>query len=254
MTMDYQTFRNVLPLLGLLASASVLAQDLSAELQLSTDEEICWYRICSAVPAMTDFAMTDVNAADAGKEQEDLWQPAVYLLQTETADHRSQWKLTAGEDGKVVITNRATGNSIGSISMNAGNHNVTQLTPGATPGFTVTDLDDNAFKLESVEDDGVNRCLALAKKHSEALAYPEADESASVVGWKFLAVEIDTGLGSTTSGRTVVRVADGRIAVENCTDWMLFNALGEQMPRTVSLPTGVYLVKLPQKTVKILVH
>ena len=251
--MNYQTFRNILLSLGLLASTSALAQELSAELQLSTDEETCWYRICSAVPGMTDFAMTDVNAGGDSEDQEDLWRPALYLLQTETADYRSQWKLTAGEDGKVVITNRATGNSIGSVSMNAGNHNVTQLTPGATPGFTVTSLGNNAFKLESVEDDGVNRCLALAEKDSEPLSYPETDEGTSAVGWQFLAVEIDTGLGSTTSGRTIVRLADGRIAVENSTGWTLFNAQGEEMPRTTPLPTGVYLVKLPQKTVKVLI-
>ena len=45
----------------------------------------------------------------------------------------------------------------------------------------------------------------------------------------------------------------GRIFVKGCPEWQLFNASGEEMPRTVALPTGVYLVKMGQKSIKVLI-
>lgn len=248
-----KTFRHVLLGFGLLASLSAGAQDFDSELQLSgSDGIVYWYRICNAAPGMELYAMTDLNAAAEGDDQEDLLHLAVHMIPTETGDYRSQWKLTAGEDGKVILTNRATGSQISNHSASAGDHNYTWLTnSGDAPGFTVTALGDDAFKLESVEDDGVSRCLALANKDGEALTYPESGESTSFVGWKFLPVEIDTGIGSMKAGRMVVRVADRHIVVSGCSDWQLFNAQGEQMPRTIALPTGVYMVKLPQGTVKV---
>ena len=130
---------------------------------------------------------------------------------------------------------------------------MTWLTSSDAQGFTVTSLGDYAFKLESVEDDGVNRCLALAEKDGEALTYPETGESSSVIGWKFFPVEIVDAIGSTKGSGTTISVKGKRISVSGCPEWQLFNAAGEEMPRTVSLPTGVYLVKMPQKTVKILI-
>ncbi|MBQ7461241.1 MAG: RICIN domain-containing protein [Bacteroidaceae bacterium] len=250
--MIYKIFKHVLLGFALLASLSAGAQDFDSELQLSNNGVIYWYRICSALPGMEGYAMTDLNGAVDGEDQEDVLRFAVCMIPTETGDYRSQWKLTAGEDGRVILTNRATGSQISNHSGGNGNHNVTWLTSsGDAPGFTVTALGDDAFKLESVEDDGVNRCLAMADKDGEALTYPESGESTSFVGWKFLPVEIDTGIGSMKAGRMVVRVAGKHITVSNCSDWQLFNAQGEQMPRTIALPTGVYMVKLPQGTVKI---
>lgn len=258
--MTYKTIKNMLLGFALLAPLSAGAQDFDSELQLSgSDDVVYWYRICSAAPGMELYAMTDLNAASEGDDQEDLLRLAVYMMPTGTGDFRSQWKLTAGDPstdsglgGKVILTNRATGRQISNHSASAGDHNYTWLTQsGDAPGFTVTALGDDAFKLESVEDDGVSRCLALADKDGEALTYPESGESSSFVGWKFLPVEIDTGIGSMKAGRMVVRVADRHIVVTGCSDWQLFNAQGEQMPRTIALPTGVYMVKLPQGTVKI---
>ena len=248
--MTYKTFRKAFLGFGLLIALSAGAQEFDSELQLSTDI-IYWYRICSAIPGMEGYAMTDANTAVNGEDQEDLWRPRVYMLPTETEDFRSQWKLTAGEDGKVIITNRATGNRISSTSVNVGDHNYTQLTPKNASGFTFTVLGNDAFKMESVEDDGINRCLALTEANGEALSYPESGESSSFIGWKFFPVEIDTGIGSTKAGRPIVRVAGKHIIVTGCSDWQLFNALGEAMPRTLALPTGVYMVQLPQGTIKV---
>lgn len=248
-----KTFRKVFWGFALLASLSAGAQEYDSELQLSTDI-IYWYRICSAVPGMEGYAMTDLNGEIDGEDHEDVLRLAVYMIQTETEDYRSQWKLTAGEEGKVILTNRATGSQISNHSGGNGNHNVTWLTFSSdAQGFTFTDLGDNAFKLESVEDDGINRCLSLAEKEGEALTYPETGECSSVIGWKFFPVEIDTNIGSTKAGNPIIQVKGKRISVNGCPEWQLFNAEGEEMPRTVSLPTGVYMVKIPQKTVKVLI-
>ena len=248
--MTYKLFRSVFWGIGLLTSLSVGAQTFDSELQLSSDEVFYWYRICCAQPGMDDHAMTDYN----GMTPLCVYYNKVFLLPTETEEYHSQWKLTAGEDGKVIITNRATGQQINSASFKMNDINTTELTYEATPGFTITSLGDFAFKIESVESDGVNRCLALAEEGDEPLVYPESDESSSIIGWKFYPVEIDTGIGSANGGGgQIVRVSGKRISVSGCTEWQLFNAQGEEMPRTISLPTGVYLVKTPQKSVKIFI-
>ena len=248
--MIYKSFRKVFWAACLLASLSAGAQESDSELQLSNDETVYWYRICSAVPEMEGYAMTDPASLTA-----EVSSNMIHLLPTETEDSRSQWKLTGGEDGRIILTNRATGNQVSNRSFNFGNNNFTWLTFSSDAlGFTVTSLGDNAFKLESVEDDGVNRCLTLAERNGEALTYPESGESTSVIGWKFFPVEIDTNIGGTKAGSPIIRVAGKRISVSGCSEWQLFSAEGEEMPRTVSLPTGIYMVKMPQKTIKIAIQ
>lgn len=240
----------------MLAPLSLAAQEFDSELQLSDEETTCWYRICSAVTGLDGYAMTDLNGhIEDGEDYEAALRISIPLLPTETDDRRSQWKLTPGEDGKVIITNRMTGSQISNISSNSGDLNLTQLNFSSNAqGFTITPLGNYAFKLEGTEDDGVNRCLAFADRDGEALAYPETDESTSIVGWKFFPVEIETGISSAKASRSVViSVKNKRISVSGSTDWQLFNISGEEMPRTVSLPTGVYLVKMPQKSVKVLI-
>ncbi|MBR4130574.1 MAG: hypothetical protein IKU02_06595 [Bacteroidaceae bacterium] len=244
--MTYKSLKTISLGVALLASLSAIAQDFDSELQLSNDETTYWYRICNAATGMDGYAMTDL-----GPETEDINLSYIYLLPTETEDIHSQWKLTAGEDGKIIITNRSTGNQISNISANMGEFNATKLADGSVPGFTVTSLGDDAFQLESVEDDGVNRCLASAYIESEPLSYPESDASSSIVGWKFFPVEIETGIATTQAVRPVISVKNKRISVKGCPEWQLFNSQGEEMPRTTRLATGVYLVKLPQKAFKV---
>lgn len=244
--MTYKSLKTFSLGVALLASLSAIAQDYDSELQLSNDETTYWYRICNASTGMDGYAMTDL-----GPETEDINLSYIYLLPTETEDIHSQWKLTAGEDGKVIITNRSTGKQIGNTSVDVGDFNATKLAEGGAPGFAVTSLGDDAFKLESTEDDGVNRCLALAYIESEPLSYPESGESSSIVGWKFFPVEIETGIGTTQAVRPVISVKNKRISVKGSSEWQLFNSQGEEMPRTTRLATGVYLVKLPQKTFKV---
>lgn len=254
--MIYKTLRRVFTGIAMLASLSLAAQEFDSELQLSDEETTCWYRICNASSGMDSYAMTDLNAGkESDEDQTDALRIFIPLLPTETENHHSQWKLTAGEDGKVIITNRATGSQIGNTSNNIGNLNVTGFNLSShAQGFTITPLGNYAFKLEGTEDDGVNRCLAFADRDGEALAYPETDESTSIVGWKFFPVEIETGISSTKASRPIViSVKNKRISVSGSTDWQLFSLSGEEMPRTVSLPTGVYLVKMPQKSVKVLI-
>ena len=244
--MTYKSLKTFSLGVALLASLSAIAQDFDSELQLSNDETTYWYRICNASTGMDGYAMTDL-----GPETEDINLSYIYLMPTETEDIHSQWKLTAGEDGKVIITNRSTGKQIGNTSVDVGDFNATKLAEGGAPGFAVTSLGDDAFQLESVEDDGVNRCLALAYIESEPLSYPESGASSSIVGWKFFPVEIETGIGTTQAVRPTISVKNKRISVKGCPEWQLFNSQGEEMPRTTRLATGIYLVKLPQKTFKV---
>ena len=151
--------------LCLLAPAWLAAQEFDDELQLSSDV-VYWYRISNAAAGMDGLAMTDVNGSTGSEEYQNM----IFMLPTEADDLRSQWKLTAGEEGKVIITNRATGSQIAGTSLWEDDHNITALTTSGATGFTFTSLGESTYRLESVEDDGVSRCLALADKDGEAVA------------------------------------------------------------------------------------
>ena len=231
----------------LLVTQSLEAQQFASELQISSEETTFWYRICSAVPDMQDYAMTDCSNKDL------IYQ--VQLLHTTNDDEHSQWKLTAvGKDGKVVLVNRATGLLLGGKSLNQGNHNPTSLIVNSFQGYTINPLGDNAFSLQGVEDDGVERCLALAKRDTPAILWPEENLSASVIGWKFMPVTSSpTGI-SEINKKTVINVADRRVFVEGCSKWQLFTLNGEEIPSNTILTAGVYLVKTPDGVVKVVVQ
>ena len=233
--------------LTLLSVLSAGAQQYASELKMSTEETFYWYRICNASLGMQDYVMTDCSNED------DICQ--VQLLQTETADEKSQWKLTTvGKDGRVVLTNRATGLQLGGISLNMGNHNSTQLTVNGSQGFTITSLGDEAFSLQCIEDDGVERSLALAERESPALIWPEENLSTSVIGWKFMIVDTnDTGIKDAVSN-VIIRVEGKGVYVSGCSKWQLFNTQGEEMHRTTMLPAGVYIVKTPDEVVKVMIR
>ena len=253
--MNNKTLKWVFWGFALLVPMWASAQEYDSELQLSDEETVYWYRICSAATGLDGYAMTDLNGhIEDGEDYEAALRISIPLLPTETDDRRSQWKLTAGEDGKVIITNRLTGSQISNVSNLLGDHNITTLAFSSdAQGFVVSSLGDYAFKLESVEDDGVNRCLALADKDGEALVYPESDESTSCIGWKFFPVEIETGISSKEASRSAVSIKNRRISVTG-SEWQLFDAEGKELPRTIQLPTGVYMVRMPQRTVKVVVR
>ena len=246
--MIYKSLKTLSLGIAMLASMSAVAQDFDSELQLSNDETTYWYRICNASSGMESYAMTDCSEllTEGGPNI-----CPIQLLPTETDNTKSQWKLTEGTDGKILLTNRATNLQISSSSTSVGDFNATGLTSEGAPGFTVTSLGDDAFSLESVEDDGVNRCLAMADLYGEAVPYPETGASSSIIGWKFFPVEIETGIGTTKDVRPTISVKNKRISVSGCSEWHLYNAEGEEMPRTTRLATGVYLVKMPQKNFKV---
>ncbi len=251
--MFHHTIKRTLWSIILLASLPTGAQEYDPQPQLSDNGTNYWYRICNAAPGMDTYAMTDLNAVLDDEDHDDLWRPFISLMPTEAEDYHSQWKLTAADDGKVLLINRATGLAIGNSSASIGNINATMLASrGGAQGFTITALGDNAFSLQSIEDDGVNRCLALAEKDGDAITYPETGASTSIIGWKFFPVEIETGIAGAKESLPYIYIRNRRIEVKGCAGWQLFNAEGEEMPRTVSLPAGIYLVKTPQKTVKIL--
>lgn len=251
--MNHNAFKGVLWGLAMLSAVTAGAQEYESELQvwdpLDESETTYWYRICSALPELEGYAVTDYS------EEDDIY--PLQLLQTEEKDYRSQWKLAAGAENKVILVNRATGQEIDGCSLDMGSCNVTQIMPaGITTGFVITALGNNAFSLQSVEDDGINRCLAVADVDSAPISYPTENESTSAIGWKFITMEISgwDGIESAKPSKTSIRISGKRISVSGVKKWQLFNAQGEEMPRTTRLAAGIYMVKLPGKTVKVLIQ
>lgn len=239
--------KGVITGLLLLLTLSIGAQQFASELQMSTESTAYWYRICNAYPGMQDYVMTDCSRQDYNYQ--------LQLLQTEMDDEYSQWKLTAvGNDGKVVLVNRATGLLMGGKSLDVGNHNSTHLIANGSRGYSITPLGDNAFSLQGVEEDGVERCLALAERDTPALIWPEENLSTSVIGWKFLLVDSsDTGIFGVKSKASVC-VIGKRIVVSGCPKWQLFDLHGREMPLTQVLAAGVYLVKTSNEVVKVMIR
>lgn len=222
------------------------AQQFASELQMSTENEAYWYRISNASFGMQDYVMTDCYSLDNDYQ--------VQLLQTEVNDEYSQWKLLAvGNNDKVVLINRATGLQLGGKSVNLGDHNVAKLDVNSSIGFTITALGDDAFSLCGVEDDGVERCLALAEKDTPALLWPEENLSASVIGWKFMPVEPSKNGIFETKTKSDIYVTNRSIFVSGCSSWQLFSLNGKEIPTNKNLLVGVYLVKTPDRVFKVIV-
>ena len=232
---------------ALLLVLSTRAQQFASELEMSTEDVVYYYRICNASFGMQDYVMTDCS-------NEDNVIP-VQLLQTEMTDERSHWKLTSvGKDKKVMLTNRSTGLQLGGMSLNIGNHNSTRLTVNGSPGFIVTPLGDETFSLQCIEDDGVERSLALAERESSALIWPEKSLSTSIIGWKFMLVDtIDTSINNADT-RVSIHLEGKCVYVSGCSKWQLYNTQGEKMHRTAMLPAGVYIVKTPNEVVKVMIR
>lgn len=232
--------------IALLATLSAEAQQFASELQMSTEDSVYWYRICNALPDMQDYVMTDCSDHDYNYQ--------VQMLQSEMNDEYSQWKLTAvGNHGKVVLTNRATGFQLGCMSVNLGNHNSTKIMANGSQGFTMTPLGDDAFSLKGVEDDGVERCLALAERNSPALVWPEENQSTSAIGWKFMLVESNGTSILGVKTKTAVYLIGKRIYVNGCSKWQLFNLYGKEINRSTMLTSGIYIVKTPNEVFKVLI-
>ena len=244
--MKHHATKGVLWGICLLLSQIASAQEFDMELRLSTSEDIYWYRISSALPGLEAYAVTDFS-------EEDEFCPA-RLLPTKETNPKSQWKLIPGTEGKVILVNRGTGQELDGVSVDMGNYNATLIMPaGTSAGFQVTALGESVFQIESVEDDGINRCLAVTEMNTLPISYPQENPSTSAVGWRFQPVEVEseTGVNSPADSRTVIRIANKRISVNKGVKWQLFNVQGEEMPRTTRLVTGVYLVKTGDKLTKI---
>lgn len=244
--MKHHTIKDVLWSVCILFPLGATAQGFDTELRISNSEDTYWYRISSALPGLETYAVTDYS------DKDELC-PA-QLLPTEEADPKSQWKLIAGAEGRIILVNRGTGQELDGKSVSMDNFNATMIMPaGTSSGFQVTALGESVFQIESVEDDSINRCLAVADMDALPIAYPQENLSTSAVGWKFQPVEVEseTGIGSPANSRTVIRITDKRISLNSGIKWQLFNARGEEMPRTIRLITGVYLVKVGEKTVKV---
>lgn len=233
--------------LFLLLALPIKGQDFASELQMSTEGTIYWYRICNAVPGMQDYVMTDCSSQDI------IYQ--VQLQKTAIDNEYSLWKLTAvGDDGKVVLVNRATGLLLGGRSFDQGDHNPTGLITNGSHGYTITSLGDNAFSLQGVEDDGVERCLSLAERDTPAFIWPERNLSTSAIGWKFLLVDSNTTGIFGTKTKSSVHVIDKRIVVNGSSRWQLFDILGREIPHDQVLAAGIYLLKTSNEAVKVMIR
>ena len=229
----------------MMTAATAWAQDW----QVSNDDATYWYRITPAQETLKSYAMTDASNTDGIAQ--------LVMLATDDTEELSQWKITEanglGNEKFYIITNRKTGMMIQARSVNIGNHNATQLTlDDENNMFNISEIVDGAYRIQSTENDGVERALAIADCNGAALAWPtESELATSPVAWKFvLAEEVITGLNGAAVD-TAIRIANHRISVNGAKDWQLFNILGEEMPRTTDLPTGTYIVKIGDKSFKV---
>lgn len=230
-----------------LAKATTLSLEPYADHELSLSDEGAnyWYRISSCAEGLENYAISSTDNPDA------LPLP---LLNSEITDSNSLWMITKTADNLLQFTNRATGRVIAASSICTDNYNITQVANTKDEGgrFAAQFVGGNRYMLCSQEDDGMTRYLAATRQGEQSLAFPSELSNHSAVVWKFEIVETElTGINATDTTQIAIKASKGRIHVSGATQWHLYNLQGREMPRTTTLPEGIYIIQTPNKTIKV---
>lgn len=235
----------------LIASTIAKAESFSLEpfidhnLSISDEGTAYWYRISSCAEGLENHAITSTDDAA------DMPLP---LLDTEITDERSQWMVTKGDNGLLQFTNRSTGSMIAASSVHNGSCNITQVAESKDDGgsFTAQFVGGTRYMLSAVEDDDVTRYLAATSQGNPAMAFPTEACNKTAVVWNFEIVESElTSLDGADATQISIEAHNGRIRVSGATEWHLYSLQGIELPRTTTLPEGIYIIQTPHKTIKV---
>ncbi|MDL2323502.1 hypothetical protein LJC52_05915, partial [Bacteroidales bacterium OttesenSCG-928-A17] len=221
--------------------------------KISDDTNTTWYYITNTMEGYTNKCMTDVTALSENVKfsVEDIDKTSEY----------QQWKVLRNSadplDKKVQFVNKATNNIIQTNSVPYGLFTYIQYTTtfSESNGWNLNYIGDKQYEISGEETDGVVRYLFAA---DESFTFPEVYvEGAlnSAFSWEFVMVE-GPGVGIDpiiTEDNIKVYVEDKKIVVKGTDDYRVWNIQGIQLVKDIRLSNGVYIVRLPNRSVKVLV-
>ena len=214
-----------------------------AQIKYSTVSDEFWYNLLSADSSVENLAITE--SLDG-----------VYEITVATLDNDNesqQWKFVEDEStGNVYIVNRKSGNQILSDSRLQDIYNVTLIgLDSLNRGFKATQIGDGQYAFSAIENDGIERYLALQELSAESVVLDEENLSSSAFAW--IAQEIiPTGVKEISDDNFVISVtADRRIIVENALNYRVRSLAGVELPKDASLEKGVYIVTVGSVSKKV---
>lgn len=201
---------------------------------ISTAESPKWFKIVSnsGLTYCQDSVMTADGVTELGK---------TFLFESPVQKSDKQlWRFETDDDGNWVgIVNKATGwymNENGDADAEP------------TTTFTLKLLEDGvSFNIIPA---GKNP-LHAQKTGLEIVTYQGGAGTASA--WKFVEEKTNTAISSVATDNCKVYVANGKVVVEGSENYSVFTIAGQQVNAKATLGAGVYVVKVNNKAIKVVV-
>ena len=217
--------------------------NVSAQIKFSSGSDEFWYNLLSAKAGVENFAITETNDGAF----------PITVAPLEADNESQQWKFVEdATTGNLYIINRKSGNQILSDSRAEDVYNATLI--GLDPqnrGYKVSSIGDEQYSFSSIENDSIERYLALQELSAASVILDEENLNGSAFAWKAQEV-IPTGINEITAGSVVIYVtADRKIIVENAVNYKVTSLAGVELPKDVSLEKGIYLVTVGNVSKKV---
>ena len=216
---------------------------INAQIKYSNGSDEFWYNLLSAKSGVENLAITETP-------------DGVYKITVAALDNENegqQWKFVEdGSTGNVYIVNRKSGNQILSDSRLQDIYNATLIgLDSLNRGFKAAQIGDGQYAFSAIENDGIERYLAIQELSAENVVLDEENLSSSAFAW--VAKEVTTtGVEEISDENFVISVTeDRRIIVENATDYRVRSLAGVELPKDASLEKGVYIVTVGSVSKKV---
>ncbi|MBP3471912.1 MAG: RICIN domain-containing protein [Paraprevotella sp.] len=218
-------------------------------IEFSTDGQATYYRMVSASAAHSGLCVTEAGNS-------------IYPLTLEAeneADATQQWMLRQkggeGGTGVVELVNRHSGRALQVSSSPYGAFNLPVLgSPVDNDGWKLNYMGQSQYSIGGEEEDGIVRYLGACVETEMPPVLDGEPVPGSAFAWKFVKAGISTAIGSVAQEEeAVVRVENGGIAVDGNVPHRVYTLDGKEVPSRIRLPKGIYLVKTPGHTTKIMI-
>ena len=137
-----------------------------------------------------------------------------------------------------------SGNQILSDSRAEGAYNATLIGIDAqNKGFKAEQIGDGQYSFSSIENDGIERYLAMQELMTENVVLDEENLNGTAFAWIAIEASISTAIEGITTEEFVIYVtADRKIIVENAENYKVTTLAGMELKKDASLEKGIYIV------------
>ena len=217
--------------------------NVSAQIKFSSGYDEFWYNLLSAKAGVENLAITETN---------DRAFP-ITVAPFEADNENQHWKFVEDEStGNIYIVNRKSGNQILSDSRLQDIYNATLCgLDSLNRGFKAAQIGDGQYVFSAIENDDIERYLALQELSAESVVLDEENLNSSAFAWVVKEITT-TGVEEISDENFVICVTDDRrIIVENVANYRVRSLAGIELPKDVSLEKGVYIVTVGSVSKKV---